>query len=142
MLMRKHAAGAKICSVTQPGMERLLDFELDTYDAMGVPCKKHLIVELMGRYSNIILVGSDGIVIDCLKRIDGGMGETRAVLPGLFYRLPEMQGKREPLKTTREEFMERVPKGDSEQLLDKWLLEEFLGLSPLICREIVCATQT
>ncbi len=135
MLLRKHLVGAKICGLTQPPMERMLDMELDTYDEMGVYCKKRLILEIMGRYSNIILVGPDGIIIDCLRRVDSEMSERRQVLPGLIYRLPPKQDKLNPAETGSLEavFGLNPPAGQ----LDKWLLGNFEGLSPLICREIV-----
>ena len=137
MFLRKHIAGAKICSLTQPGLERLLDFELDTYDAMGVPCKKHLIIELMGRYANLILTEESGLVLDCMKRLDGEMGQVRPILPGLFYRPPEKQNKKEPLEVQEGEFFALLSQAAPEKLMDKWLLDTFLGFSPLICREIV-----
>lgn len=56
MLLRKHVQGAKIAAVSQPAVERMLTIELDTTDEMGVPCKKHLVCELMGKHSNVIPV--------------------------------------------------------------------------------------
>ena len=64
----------------------MLTIELDTTDEMGVPCKKHLICELMGKHSNVILCGEDNRIIDALRRVDGDLSGKRQVLPGLFYR--------------------------------------------------------
>ncbi len=103
MLLRKHLTGAKITTITQPPLERAIDMTLACFDALGEPCEKHLIVELMGRYSNIILTAQDGMIIDCLRRVDTLMSELRQVLPGLFYRLPPAQNKHDPLHITRED---------------------------------------
>ena len=84
MLLRKHLAGGRISAMAQPPAERSLDITLDCFDEMGVPCQKHLILELMGRNSNLILTGSDGRIIDCLRRVDFEMSQLRQVLPGLF----------------------------------------------------------
>ena len=62
----------------------MLTIELDTTDEMGVPCKKHLICELMGKHSNVILCGEDNRIIDALRRVDGDLSGKRQVLPGLF----------------------------------------------------------
>ena len=89
-------AGAKIAAVSQPAVERMLTIELDTTDEMGVPCKKHLICELMGKHSNVILCGEDNRIIDALRRVDGDLSGKRQVLPGLFYRMPPAQDKHDP----------------------------------------------
>ena len=96
MLLRKHVQGAKIAAVSQPAVERMLTIELDTTDEMGVPCKKHLICELMGKHSNVILCGEDNRIIDALRRVDGDLSGKRQVLPGLFYRMPPAQDKHDP----------------------------------------------
>ena len=93
MLMRKHLTGAFIESVTQPGNDRLVLFQLSGYDEMGDPVKKTLSVELMGRAANILLVGEDGRIIDCLRRVSAGDGIHRNLLPGMFYVLPPAQSK-------------------------------------------------
>ena len=97
MLLRKHLTGGRIVSLTQPPMERLVDLCLDCTDEMGEPVQKHLVLELMGRNSNLILLGGDGRILDCMRRVDFEMSEQRQVLPGLFYRLPPAQGKLDPL---------------------------------------------
>lgn len=137
MLLRKHLTGAKIKSVTQPPLERALDFCLDCFDALGEPCEKHLIVELLGRYSNIILTSQDGSIIDCLRRVDTLMSELRQVLPGLYYRLPPAQDKRDPLHITQKEFSALLKGSGTGRTADQWLLDTFNGFSPLICRELI-----
>lgn len=139
MLLRKHIQGAKIVSVTQPALERMAVIELDTADEMGVPCKKYLNIELMGKYSNLILQGEDGRVIDALHRVDGDISGKRQVLPGLFYRMPPAQeGKLDPLEISGAGLAAALSSENSERGLDKWLLGHFIGLSPLLCRELAC----
>ena len=70
MLLRKHLTGGRIVSLTQPPMERLVDLCLDCTDEMGEPVQKHLVLELMGRNSNLILLGGDGRILDCMRRVD------------------------------------------------------------------------
>jgi len=139
MLLRKHIQGAKIVSVTQPALERMAVIELDTADELGVPCKKYLNIELMGKYSNLILQGGDGRVIDAIRRVDGDISGKRQVLPGLFYRLPPAQeGKIDPLEISGAGLAAALLAENGEKGLDKWLLSHFIGLSPLLCREIAC----
>ena len=138
MLLRKHLGGGRIAAVTQPAAERCVDIAFDCTDEMGVPCRKHLILELMGRNSNLILTGGDGRIIDCLRRVDFEMSEIRQVLPGLFYREPPRQEKRIPSETGEGELLELLSQVDGPKRLDQWLLDQFAGLSPLITRELSC----
>lgn len=82
MLLRKHLQGAKIVSVVSPDMERMAIITCDTVDEMGVPSKKYLAVELMGKYSNVILYDADGRILDALKRVDGDTSRQAAGSPG------------------------------------------------------------
>ena len=138
MLLRKHVQGAKIAAITQPGLERMAVIELDTTDELGVPSKKYLQCELMGKYANIILTDREGRILDALRRIEGDV-ETgkRQLLPGLFYRMPPAQeGKIGLLEVSGAGLAAAVQAADGEQGLDKWLLAHFFGLSPLLCREL------
>ena len=134
MLLRKHLSGGRIVSLEQPPMERLVDITLDCTDEMGELSQKHLILELMGRNSNLILTGADGLIIDCLRRVDFEMSDKRQVLPGLFYHLPPSTGKLDPACATAQQLEELLM--DAHGYFDKWLLDTFGGLSPLICREL------
>ena len=136
MLLRKHLSGGRIAGLAQPEAERKLDLALDCTDEMGVPCRKHLILELMGRNSNLILTDGDGRIIDCMRRVDFEMSEARQVLPGLFYREPPKQDKRIPWQTGEAELRSLLEAVDSSRRLDGWLLDTFAGLSPLISREL------
>ena len=97
MLLRKHLMGARIADITQIPMERCAVFTFDCTDEMGFPVQKRLVAELMGRTCNLYLLGPDGRIIDCLRRI--GLDETtkRPALPGLLYQQPEAVAKQNPL---------------------------------------------
>lgn len=136
MLLRKHLSGGRIAALRQPPMERLVDLALDCTDEMGEPVQKHLILELMGRNSNLILTDGDGRILDCLRRVDFEMSEKRQVLPGLFYQEPPGLGKENPAAVTAEALTDRLEQLEGQKHFDKWLLDTFGGLSPLICREL------
>ena len=134
MLLRKHIQNGKIISITQPGMERILNFEIEHLDEMGDLCRKLLIVELMGKHSNIIFSSTSGVIIDSIKHISGLVSSVREVLPGKEYFIPHTQDKENPLSVTREQFMERVFAGNMPCF--KALYTSFTGLSPAIAHEI------
>ena len=127
MLLRKHVQGAKIAAVTQPAVERMLSIELDTTDEMGVACKKHLICELMGKHSNVVLCGEDNRIIDAMRRVDGDLSGKRQVLPGLFYRMPPAQDKHDPFAVSGVGLAAAAAQADGEQTLDRFLLNTLLG---------------
>ena len=93
MLLRKHISGGRIVNITQPGLERILEFEIEHLDEMGDRCGKILTVELMGKHSNIIFRKSDGTIIDSIKRISSAMSSVREVLPGREYFIPKTEGR-------------------------------------------------
>lgn len=136
MLLRKHLQGAKICSITSPDLERMVIIECDTTDEMGVQSKKYLACELMGKYSNIILYGADGRIIDAVRRIDGDISGKRQVLPGLFYHQPPPQDKINLLQVSSAGVAAAIYAAHDQTPADKWLLSHFKGISPLICREL------
>ena len=135
MLLRKHLIGARIRQIEQPDWERMLLIHLDTRDEMGDDSEKTLAVELIGRSANVILVGADGRIIDCLRRMEYG-GEGRGVLPGMIYRLPPKQEKIQFLTCVEKELRDVIRGFDDGEELDKALLHTFSGLSPLVCREL------
>ena len=136
MLLRKHLIGSRIADISQPDMERMLVFDIDARDEMGMEIKKQLIVELMGRNSNIILTGSEGLIIDCLRRVDGDMSSLRQVMPGLIYRLPPKQEKPGFFTLSAEGREELWKRAEQDRQADKWLMDTFSGISPLCSREI------
>ena len=135
MLMRKHLTGAFIESVTQPGNDRLVLLQLSGYDEMGDPVKKTLSVELMGRAANILLIGGDGRIIDCLRRVSAGDGIHRNLLPGMFYVLPPAQTKPDFFAAGPEKRRELWHQA-GDRPADQWLTATFSGISPLIAREL------
>ena len=134
MLLRKHLQGARLASVTQPPMERAATFRFDCTDEMGYPVQKSLVAELMGRTCNLYLLGPDGHIIDCLRRI--GLDETtkRPALPGLRYQEPDPVQKENPLEWNLENYVNLLTVPGSDVLADR-LMDTLGGLSPLICRE-------
>ena len=110
--------------------------ELDIVDELGEPGRRSLVIECMGRYSNLILLDGEGRIIDCLRRVDMEMSEKRQVLPGLFYRLPPAQEKADPLETEEGDFDRLLDAASPEQEAERFLLDHFFGMSPLVCREI------
>lgn len=137
MLMRKHLVGARIVSILQPDFERMLIFQLSSRDEMGVLTEKQLVVELLGRASNIILVNEEGNIIDCIRRADFGENAVRRLLPGMIYRMPAKQNKipfyTADSETRKSIWLQSENRGNPE----KTIMDLFSGISPLICREIV-----
>lgn len=136
MLLRKHLVGGKLAAITQPRMERLVDLAFDCTDEMGSPTQKHLILEIMGRNSNLILTDGEGHILDCLRRVDFEMSAERQVLPGLYYHQPPRQDKQEIFGQTPESVFALLQGWHEGQPFDKWLLDTFGGISPLVCREV------
>ena len=136
MLLRKHLAGGRILSLRQLPMERAVDLCVESADELGELSEKHLFLELMGRNSNLILTGPDGRIIDCLRRVDFEMSEKRQVLPGLFYREPPAQGKLDFRAETLEALYDALGAVDHPMTLDRWLMDRYGGISPLIAREL------
>ena len=136
MLLRKHLGSGRIASVQQPTLERVVSITIDMVDEMGEVGQRRLILECMGRHSNLILLDGEGRIIDCLRRVDMEMSEKRQVLPGLFYHLPPAQEKHDPLAVEETEFAQLLGAAPYEQEASEFLLDTFFGLSPLVCREL------
>ena len=133
MLLRKHFNSARILSVTQPGLERIVDFTVEHLNELGDVCKKHIMVELMGKHSNIILVDENGLILDSIKRVSGMVSSVREVLPGRPYFIPQTQEKLDPLTVSFEEFLTLQEK---PMELSKALYTTFTGLSPQTANEL------
>lgn len=136
MLLRKHLTSTVIEGVSQPNRDRLLAFEIGGYDEMGDAVHKKLVVEMMGQASNIILVGEDNRIIDCLRRISSGDGIHRNLLPGMFYELPPAQKKPDFLSLSNGQRNALWMQAENITA-DKWVTSTFSGVSPLIARELV-----
>ena len=133
MLLRKQMAGGRILSVTQPEHERMLDIRFSAVDELGVIAEKHLICEMMGRMTNLILVGPQGHIVACMHPVDHE-SSPRAVQPGLLYRLPPRQEKPSLWDVSPDTLREvcEDAQGDAGRLCDK-----LAGLSPMMAREMV-----
>ena len=136
MLLRKHLVGARVADITQPPLERLVRLELDSADDFGRPGHRTLVLEAMGRRSNLILLDEEGRVIDCLRRVDAEMSAARQVLPGLFYMPPASQGRLPVTEETEAGFREKLAAAAPERTIDAFLLDSYFGVSPLIAREL------
>ena len=136
MLLRKYLVSGRIEKLTQPDYERLLLVDITTHNELGDTISIRLAVELMGRSANLVLIGADGRIIDCLRRMDYGGDAERRMLPGMIYRLPPKQKKPLVFELESETRREMLLASDSGKTLDKRLMDCFSGLSPLICREL------
>ena len=134
MLLRKHIQNGRIVDISQPTLERILEFTIEHLDEMGDLCQKKLIVELMGKHSNIIFCNQDGKIIDSIKHISSAVSSLREVLPGRDYFIPETSHKSNPLTTTKEEFWSLVYGQNSECF--KSLYMNYAGLSPFMANEL------
>lgn len=134
MLLRKHLQNARIVSVTQPGLERIVRFELEHLNELGDLCRKYLIIELMGKHSNIIFCDDRDMIIDSIKHISGMVSSVREVLPGRTYFIPKTQDKAELLECTAGEIA-AVLKAKSLPVY-KAVYMGFTGVSPCIAQEL------
>ncbi len=137
MLMRKHLQGNKILRVVQEGFDRILRIETEGRNELGDICIKSVIVEIMGRHSNIILIDEKNRILDSAKHVDFTVSAVRQILPGLIYEVPPAQEKASPDDYSLLDLLSALDKSPEDTLLDKFLLSSFTGMSPLLAREIV-----
>ena len=135
MLLRKHLAGGRIISVTQPDLERVIRITVEHLDELGDLCRKELITELMGKHSNILLVDEDGTILDAVRHVPSSLSSVREVLPGRPYFIPNTRGKHSPLSLTEEEFPALL--AEQSAPVEKAVCALFTGISPLMAAEIV-----
>lgn len=136
MLLRKHIGNGRILSVDQPGLERVIDMTIEHLDEMGDLASKHLIIELMGKHSNIIFCDASYMILDSIKHISAMVSSVREVLPGRTWFIPQTQSKKDPLNLTEEDFREAMKTHPFP--LYKALYSSFTGLSPVMGSEICC----
>ncbi|AFS78699.1 fibronectin-binding protein FbpA [Gottschalkia acidurici 9a] len=137
MLLRKHLQGGKIVDIEQVSLERIIKISIQSLSELGDLTIKELIVEIMGKHSNIILVDRDsGKIIDSIKRIPLSVSSIRQVLPGLNYSLPPSQNKLYPIDITKQEFFNLIDSSSNNPAVYKFLYSNFIGLSPLVAKEI------
>ena len=133
MLLRKHIQNGRIISITQPGLERIIRFEIEHLNEMGDLCKKFLIVEIMGKHSNIIFCNEEEQIIDSIKHVSAQISSVREVLPGRPYFIPAASEKYNPLTMTEEEFFTHVY--GKPAAIGKALYTTYTGISPVIAEE-------
>lgn len=139
MLLRKYLIGALLTGLTQEPDERAVYLHFSCRELFGDDRERMLALELMGRYANLIFVDSDGIILDCLRRIDVTMSEKRQVLPGLRYELPPKQDGKLFFSHLAEEDLPLPLAEEYGMPADRWLMKKLSGISPLGCREICFA---
>jgi len=137
MLLRKYFVGGRVLDISQPPMERLLEFRFETLNDLGDRVERRLVLECIGRKSNLIMLDGEGRITDCMRRVDADLSAQRPLMPGLFYQMPVPTGKLDPTAMPAEDLAALVqreaPEGDGQ---DKWLLDTFSGISPLVAREL------
>lgn len=134
MLLRKYLGGARITDVRQPGGDRIAELWFSCPDEFGDEHRRRLVCELMGRYSNLILVSDDGHILDSLRHVDFEMNPSRQILPGLLYRYPDAQG-RKSLEESEEDAIRAALENAAGERAGSALLSRFGWLSPLTARE-------
>ena len=136
MLLRKHLSGARIESVEQPGLERVVILTLRATDELGETGKRQLVLEAMGRRANLVLLDAEGRILDCMRRVAFEPNSDRALLPGLFYRLPAPLAKLSILSDADAALGRAAAGGGAEEPVDRWLVDNLAGISPLAAREL------
>ena len=115
MLLRKHLSGGYITALEQAGLDRVVVLTIRAMDELGVAGERRLVLECMGRNANLILLDADGRIIDCLRRVDLEMSQQRQILPGLFYHLPAVPDKADPLAIEPDAFHTLLEQADPEK---------------------------
>lgn len=134
MLLRKHIGSGKIIAIEQPGMERIIRFTIEHLNELGDLCTKYLIVEIMGKHSNIIFCNEEDQIIDSIKHVSAHMSSVREVLPGRPYFIPETQLKLNPFVLTEEIFQEKIFLRPVN--VAKAIYTSITGISPLMAEEV------
>ena len=138
MVLRKHIANGRIIGITQPDLERIIQFEIEHLDELGDLCHKKLIIELMGKHSNIIFCKEDGTIIDSIKHVSAQISSVREVLPGRMYFIPDTTHKKNPLTVSQEDFLQTVC--EKPEPIAKAIYTSYTGISPSIANEICFRT--
>lgn len=134
MLLRKHLQNARITRISQPGLERIVQIEMEHLNELGDLCTKKLIIEIMGKHSNIIFTNDENMIIDSIKHISGMVSSVREVLPGRPYFIPETQEKENPLSANETEFSHLIPAKNMP--VYKALYSTYTGFSPVLSQEL------
>lgn len=136
MLLRKHISNGRIVDIFQPALERIIHFRIEHLDELGDLCTKELIIELMGKHSNLIFCDADGMIIDSIKHVSAQMSSVREVLPGRNYFIPDTMSKSDPLTTDEANFSELLT--EKAIPLSKAIYTSFTGISPAAAEHLCC----
>ena len=134
MLLRKHIGNARIVGISQPRLERIINIQLEHLDELGDIRQKTLIIEIMGKHSNIIFCDESGRILDSIKHVSAQMSSVREVLPGRDYFIPDTMHKLDPLSADPEAFAEMLR--SKPMPISKALYSGFTGISPVVAEEI------
>ncbi|SFB37226.1 Predicted component of the ribosome quality control (RQC) complex, YloA/Tae2 family, contains fibronectin-binding (FbpA) and DUF814 domains [Cohnella sp. OV330] len=136
MLLRKHCEGGVIEAVRQPGAERIVEIDVRHRDELGDLSLKRLVLEIMGRHSNLVLLDpATGIVHDSIRHVTPAISSYRVVLPGVKYVAPPAQDKQDPLEATADDVARALSEAAGSPPAGA-LVAAFTGLSPLLAKEI------
>lgn len=137
MVLRKHLGGGRICAISQPDFERIVEFRIEALDEMGDRTEKVLIIEIMGKHSNIMLLDASDKVLDAIKHVPLSVSAARPILCGTAYSRPPSQKKHNPLITAKNVtvFFEIIDKSGEENL-QKSIYKHHNGISPILAAEI------
>jgi len=136
MVLRKHLSGARITGVSQPDFERILEIRAESLNELGDLSEKILIIEIMGKHSNIILTDENGMILDSVKRVSADVSSVREVMPGKKYSTPPNRGKRDPLAADEKSFLETLNEVAEGTQIHKAIYEKYSGISPVAACEI------
>lgn len=136
MLLRKHMEGFTIENIHQHELDRMIIFDVKGRNELGDVSQKQLIIEIMGRHSNIILVDHErNLILDSIKHVSYAVNSHRAILPGQEYKLPPAQHKLNPFTSSKDEILGQLDFNAGK--LDQQLVQHFAGISPLLAKEAV-----
>ena len=135
MLLRKYVGNGRITAISQPGLERILFFDIEHLNELGDLCRKRLIVEIMGKHSNIIFCDDKDKILDSIKHVSAQMSSVREVLPGRTYFIPDTMSKLDPLTVSFKNFV--LALREKPAALGKAIYTSFTGISPVVAEHIV-----
>ena len=136
VLLRKYLQGARLASIEQEDFDRIAYLGFDTRDEMGFDCKRYLIVELMGKYSNLIFADGNKKIISALRTSDFSFDSVRQLISGVTYAPPSSMGKVNPKTVSESEFYALLASAPADKPIDKWIVASFMGVAPVVAREI------
>lgn len=134
MLLRKHIGNGRITSISQPKLERIISLHIEHLNELGDLCEKKLIIEIMGKHSNIIFCDDKDMILDSIKHVSAQISSVREVLPGRTYFIPDTMEKSDPLSVNEKKFLDTLK--EKPVPLGKAIYTSFTGISPVIAEDI------